>query len=270
MRHRRRADGLPRPAGNTPGPGPDPPPRHRPGPPHRLAVLQPRRPGHPRHRGPARRLRPLPRTGPPALRHRQLRPARHRRLHHPPLLPDPAAEQALLDGLPAGFPTAADQQSAWTRAYTGLARHCADNDTTGLLAHLSTADTARDLDVLRQAVGDRRLTYWGTSYGTLLGAVYANLFPDRVRAMVLDSALDPRAWSTGRTPRQRALPRSCAPAATSPPPAPWTPSSNAAPRPAPRRARSRRATRTRPVPGSPPSWSGCAAGRSRPARRRGR
>ncbi|MFE7594759.1 alpha/beta fold hydrolase, partial [Kitasatospora sp. NPDC057512] len=120
--------------------------------------------------------------------------------------PDPAAEQALLDGLPAGFPTGTDQQTAWTRAYTGLARHCADNDTTGLLAHLSTADTARDLDVLRQAVGDRRLTYLGTSYGTLLGAVYANLFPDRVRAMVLDSALDPRAWSTGRTPRQRALP----------------------------------------------------------------
>ncbi|MFE7637328.1 alpha/beta fold hydrolase [Kitasatospora sp. NPDC057518] len=120
--------------------------------------------------------------------------------------PDPAAEQDLLDGLPAGYPTAADQQAAWTRAYTGLARHCADNDTTGLLAHLSTADTARDLDLLRQAVGDRRLTYWGTSYGTLLGAVYANLFPDRVRTMVLDSALDPRAWSTGRTPQQRALP----------------------------------------------------------------
>ncbi|MFC7103012.1 alpha/beta fold hydrolase [Nonomuraea rubra] len=50
---------------------------------------------------------------------------------------------------------------------------------------------ARDLDLLRQALGERRLTYLGKSYGTLLGAVYAKLFPGRVRAMVLDGALDP-------------------------------------------------------------------------------
>ena len=50
-----------------------------------------------------------------------------------------------------------------------------------LLRHVSTTDTARDLDVLRQAVGDRRLSYYGFSYGTFLGATYANLFPDRVK-----------------------------------------------------------------------------------------
>ncbi|MGW3347660.1 alpha/beta hydrolase [Nonomuraea rubra] len=60
-----------------------------------------------------------------------------------------------------------------------------------LLPHLGTVNVARDLDLLRQALGERRLTYLGKSYGTLLGAVYAKLFPGRVRAMVLDGALDP-------------------------------------------------------------------------------
>jgi pimeloyl-ACP methyl ester carboxylesterase len=55
-----------------------------------------------------------------------------------------------------------------------------------------TEETARDLDLVRQAVGDSRLNYLGYSYGTLLGAVYAQLFPHRIRAMVLDGAVDPR------------------------------------------------------------------------------
>ncbi len=60
-----------------------------------------------------------------------------------------------------------------------------------LLAHVGTVDTARDLDVLRAALGDKKLTYVGESYGTLLGAIYAQLFPTNVRAMVLDGAVDP-------------------------------------------------------------------------------
>jgi pimeloyl-ACP methyl ester carboxylesterase len=60
-----------------------------------------------------------------------------------------------------------------------------------LLAHVSTQDTARDLDRLRAALGDRRLTFLGSSYGSYLGAIYATSFPDRVRAMVLDGAIDP-------------------------------------------------------------------------------
>lgn len=55
--------------------------------------------------------------------------------------------------------------------------------------HLSTTDTARDMELLRAALGDDQLTYLGYSYGTQLGWVYATLFPDRVRAMVLDGAL---------------------------------------------------------------------------------
>ncbi len=64
-----------------------------------------------------------------------------------------------------------------------------------LVSSMSTAETARDMDVIRRAVGDKTLTYLGFSYGTYLGQVYANLFPDRVRAIVLDGVLDPLAWT---------------------------------------------------------------------------
>jgi pimeloyl-ACP methyl ester carboxylesterase len=69
-------------------------------------------------------------------------------------------------------------------------RRCLALNGSEILSHISTADTARDLDVLRQAVGDRKLTYLGFSYGTFLGATYAALFPNRFRAMVLDGPLD--------------------------------------------------------------------------------
>jgi pimeloyl-ACP methyl ester carboxylesterase len=67
------------------------------------------------------------------------------------------------------------------------------------LRHVSTADTARDLNLLRRAVGDRRLSYYGISYGTFLGATYANLFPERVRALVLDGNVNPQSWGHRRT-----------------------------------------------------------------------
>ncbi len=60
-----------------------------------------------------------------------------------------------------------------------------------LLANASTVDAARDMDRIRVALGDSKLTYLGFSYGTFLGATYAGLFPTRVRAMALDGALDP-------------------------------------------------------------------------------
>jgi pimeloyl-ACP methyl ester carboxylesterase len=59
------------------------------------------------------------------------------------------------------------------------------------LAHLSTADAAQDMERLRAALGDERLTYLGYSYGTSLGAAYLDRFPERTRAMVLDGGLDP-------------------------------------------------------------------------------
>ncbi|HET6855957.1 MAG TPA: alpha/beta hydrolase [Streptomyces sp.] len=65
-----------------------------------------------------------------------------------------------------------------------------------ILPHVGTRDAARDLDVLRAAVGDSKLTYVGWSYGTSLGTTYAEQFPRRVRALVLDGAIDPSLdWS---------------------------------------------------------------------------
>lgn len=66
-----------------------------------------------------------------------------------------------------------------------------------ILRHMGTADVVRDLDLLRQAVGDDRLTYLGYSYGSHIGNTYANLFPDKVRALVIDGVLDPILWTAG-------------------------------------------------------------------------
>ncbi|MEV0575079.1 alpha/beta hydrolase [Streptomyces sp. NPDC050392] len=60
-----------------------------------------------------------------------------------------------------------------------------------LLPFMDTVSAAKDLDVIRRATGSRQLNYFGYSYGTYLGAVYAKLFPDRVRRLVLDSNVDP-------------------------------------------------------------------------------
>ncbi|BDD82017.1 alpha/beta hydrolase [Tsukamurella pulmonis] len=68
---------------------------------------------------------------------------------------------------------------------------CAEKMGKTFLAHVGTADTVRDLDVLRAVLGDDKLTYLGYSYGTFIGAIYAETFPERVRAMVLDGAVDP-------------------------------------------------------------------------------
>jgi pimeloyl-ACP methyl ester carboxylesterase len=60
-----------------------------------------------------------------------------------------------------------------------------------LAGHVSTPEAARDMDIIRAVVDSPRLDYYGASYGTLLGSTYADFFPDRVGAMVLDGAIDP-------------------------------------------------------------------------------
>ncbi|WP_329575000.1 alpha/beta hydrolase [Kitasatospora sp. NBC_01250] len=110
---------------------------------------------------------------------------------------DGTAEQKFLADVPTGFPVGPQEEQTWTDAYARLGQECLRTNP-DLLPHLSTANVARDMDLLRRAVGDAQLTYYGTSYGSYLGATYANLFPGQVRSMVLDSAMDPVAWSTGR------------------------------------------------------------------------
>ncbi len=91
------------------------------------------------------------------------------------------------------YPVGQAQVVSYVRKMQGYARACAERNGE-LLNHVSTTDTARDLDLLRQAVGEPKLNFIGLSYGTLLGAVYANLFPDKLRAVVLDGVVDATDW----------------------------------------------------------------------------
>nr|WP_083466979.1 alpha/beta hydrolase [Kibdelosporangium sp. MJ126-NF4]CTQ97502.1 N-formylglutamate deformylase (EC 3.5.1.68) [Kibdelosporangium sp. MJ126-NF4] len=72
----------------------------------------------------------------------------------------------------------------------GCARHSGD-----LIGHLTTVDVARDMDLLRRAVGDKKLTFTGGSYASYLGEVYGALFGDRVRALQLNAMIDPVAYT---------------------------------------------------------------------------
>ena len=102
------------------------------------------------------------------------------------------------------WPETAPEVAAWAGSDAALQSACAQKGGR-MLDHMSTADVARDLDRLRAAVGDAALSYAGYSYGSYLGTTYANLFPGRVRALVVDGVLDPVDWSTG-DPGEGALP----------------------------------------------------------------
>jgi pimeloyl-ACP methyl ester carboxylesterase len=106
-----------------------------------------------------------------------------------------AAENALIGNLPV-FPVGQAQTAAYDQAYAKLDAQCARN-AGPLLDHDSSADIARDMNLLREAVGDPVLNYYGASYATLYGAIYANLFPATTGRMVLDGNINPVTWSTG-------------------------------------------------------------------------
>jgi pimeloyl-ACP methyl ester carboxylesterase len=114
-------------------------------------------------------------------------------------------DDAIADLAPFQFPVTREEERIWIRSDRAVARACAERGG-AILNHMSTANVARDLDLLRRAVGDAKLTYAGYSYGSYLGATYANLFPGKVRALVVDGVLDPIAWSTGRGNQARTLP----------------------------------------------------------------
>ena len=114
-------------------------------------------------------------------------------------------DDAQADLWPISFPVTKAEERVWVRSDRAIARACAERGGP-ILDHMSTANVARDMDLLRRAVGDRQLTYAGYSYGSYLGATYANLFPGKVRALVVDGVLDPVAWSTGRGDQARTLP----------------------------------------------------------------
>lgn len=87
-------------------------------------------------------------------------------------------------------PDDAKETGALVASYKKFAEGCGA-DAPKLLRHVSTVEAARDMDVVRAALGDEKLNYVGASYGTFLGATYAGLFPDRAGRLVLDGAMDP-------------------------------------------------------------------------------
>jgi pimeloyl-ACP methyl ester carboxylesterase len=103
------------------------------------------------------------------------------------------------------FPYTAKQIEKWLR-YDRYYRKLCREGGNPILDHMSTADTARDMDLIRQALGEEQLSFYGISYGSYLGATYAAMFPDRIRAMIVDGVLDPVAWSTGRGDAAKTLP----------------------------------------------------------------
>jgi pimeloyl-ACP methyl ester carboxylesterase len=112
--------------------------------------------------------------------------------------PTMAAESKFLGGLlfdgALVFPVGARQDAAWQRTWARFDARCAQRNGS-LLDHDTTADVARDMNLLREAVGAPALNYMGVSYGTGLGATYANLFPATTGHIILDANLNPVAWT---------------------------------------------------------------------------
>ena len=151
-------------------------------------VVNPGGPGRFGRRVRARGPRRVPRRRAGQVRHRGVRsPRRRRQRARADLLTGPQLDQYLAtDDMPAN---AAQLAGVVTQSKLYAAR-CAQNSA-ALLPYVGTQNAARDMDVLRAALGESRLSYLGKSYGTYLGAWYAQLFPRRVRALVLDGAVNP-------------------------------------------------------------------------------
>lgn len=116
----------------------------------------------------------------------------------------PAAQEKFWLGIPWPPVTAAEERQSEVDS-KALARGCAEHSP-DLLANLSTADVARDLDELRKALGEKQINFSGGSYASYVGAVYGAMFGDRLRAMNIFSVIDPDAYTndTLTMVRQRA------------------------------------------------------------------
>ncbi|WP_430785812.1 alpha/beta hydrolase [Actinoplanes sp. G11-F43] len=87
------------------------------------------------------------------------------------------------------YPKSRAEFSALRAANKALVRTC--SELSGPLVEFAdTASVARDMDAIRAGLGDRKISYYGVSYGTMIGQQYAELFPERIRAMTLDSNMD--------------------------------------------------------------------------------
>ncbi|MEU1150847.1 alpha/beta hydrolase [Streptomyces sp. NPDC005863] len=98
-------------------------------------------------------------------------------------------------------PDTAAEERAYFEDAADFGAGCA-RDAKKLIEHVSTVEAARDMDVMRQVLGDDKLHYFGISYGTELGGTYAHLFPRRVGRLTFDAVVDPSADSIGHAENQ--------------------------------------------------------------------
>lgn len=103
-------------------------------------------------------------------------------------------DAAEMDSYLYDLPTQARGTDAWEAELTERNQAFADAceaNSDGILEFITTINSARDMDLIRAVLGDKQLNYLGYSYGTFLGATYANLYPDKAGRLVLDGAIDP-------------------------------------------------------------------------------
>ncbi|MFI8948659.1 alpha/beta hydrolase [Streptomyces sp. NPDC053750] len=98
-------------------------------------------------------------------------------------------------------PDTAAEEQAYLKDAADFGQGC-EKAAGKLMAHVSTTDTARDMDLMRHVLGDEKMHYFGISYGTELGGVYAHLFPKRVGRVILDAVVDPSADTMGHAENQ--------------------------------------------------------------------
>ncbi|GLY04593.1 MULTISPECIES: alpha/beta hydrolase [Actinoplanes] len=103
-------------------------------------------------------------------------------------------QTAVLSGMNVAFPLGKTEEAKYVKSAKAFGKACSTTGKT-LAGAMSTAEVARDMELMRRAVGDKKLSYLGFSYGTALGQYYANMFPDRFRAIAVDGNIDPRQWT---------------------------------------------------------------------------
>lgn len=88
--------------------------------------------------------------------------------------------------------TKAGTSKDWLKKTAAYSASCAKADGAKLMPHMKTIDNVRDMDSIRKAFGEKQINFYGFSYGTYLGQVYATMFPKQTRRMVMDGVVDPR------------------------------------------------------------------------------
>jgi len=103
-------------------------------------------------------------------------------------------------------PTTKKIHNEWVARSVGYARDCKNSPDSALFDHVKTTDTVADMESLRKALGETKINFYGFSYGTYLGQVYATLHPDRVRRFVFDGTVNPqRVWYKSNQDQDRAF-----------------------------------------------------------------